>query len=592
MNLAKTLKNKIDSSPLQMAIGHCKKGRLFHYSFFDYGEELKTYISAFKDLGIKYGDKVAIMGSNSIEWHLTDLSLIMMGAVSIPIYPNTIESEVLELIESTKAKYFFCQDKHQLGHIINITPKVNKVILFEEELHTTVIPKNIVFLSDILAQSKNKVLPSFDEIVQYTSAEDIATIVYTSGTTDISKAVIFTQRALTSFLENIAIFMQGKIIPTDCSISHLPLSHILGRCDSLLHLALPSHVFFGNGTQSFISDLSQTKPSFFITVPRILEKIKERMDNIINSKGIAFKKLFEINRSISKNYHHKVAHGETPSILEKKAYIYSQKFFFKPIKDQLSPNIRFIVSGGAPLSKSLFYFFQDLGIPILEGYGLTETMGPTTFNPFEQPIAGSVGVALPNTQIKIDQDGEILVNTPSIFSQYLSGNYDDAEFTKDGFFKTGDIGYIDEQNYLYITDRKKDLIITSGGKNVAPQKIEILMCERPHIANFMVVGDQKKYLCGLVGIRKEDFKELFETGLLKSHLSVEELSSRPGIQDLIQMEIDEVNSKLPQFEQIRHFRILPIDLTDNRQFTTASGKLKKSRIFNKFSPTIDSMYNS
>ena len=129
MNLAKTLKNKIDSSPLQMAIGHCKKGRLFHYSFFDYGEELKTYISAFKDLGIKYGDKVAIMGSNSIEWHLTDLSLIMMGAVSIPIYPNTIESEVLELIESTKAKYFFCQDKHQLGHIINITPKVNKVIL-------------------------------------------------------------------------------------------------------------------------------------------------------------------------------------------------------------------------------------------------------------------------------------------------------------------------------------------------------------------------------------------------------------------------------------------------------------------------------
>ncbi len=592
MNLATIIKSKIDSHPSQMAIGHNRKGRLFHYNFFDYGEELKCYISALKILGVAHGDRVAIMGSNSIEWHLTDLALMLIGAVSIPIYPNTIENEVSELIEKTDTKFFFCQDRQQFSHIKNISEQVEKVVLFEEELQTTAIPKNMLFLSDLLAQSKNVIHPSFDEIISYTTAEDTATIVYTSGTTDISKAVIFTQRAITSFLNNISIFMEGKINTSDRSISHLPLSHILGRCDSLLHLALPSHVFFGNGTNSFMSDLSLTKPSFFITVPRILEKIKERMENIIHSKGFAFRKLYEANKLISKNYQYKIAHGETPSTLEKQAYIYSQKYFFKPIKDQLSPNIRFIVSGGAPLSKNLFHFFQDLGITILEGYGLTETLGPTTFNPFESPVAGSVGIPLPNTKIRIDGDGEIQINTPSIFSQYLSGTYDDAEFTKDGYFKTGDIGYLDDNNYLYITDRKKDLIITSGGKNVAPQKIEVLMCDKPHISHFMVVGDKKKYLSGLVGIQKSDFKELFETGLLKSHLSVEELSGRPGIHDLIQMEIDEVNKKLPQFEQIRHFRILPIDLTDNRQFTTASGKIKKTRLFNKFSGLIDSMYQN
>ncbi len=575
-----------------MAIGHSRKGRLFHYNFFDYGEELKCYISAMKILGVQHGDRVAIMGSNSIEWHLTDLALMLLGAVSIPIYPNTIESEVSELIDKTNTSYFFCQDKQQFNHIKNIAEQVTNVILFEEELQTTAIPSNMLFLADLLAQSKNIDHPSFDEIIKLTSPDDTATVVYTSGTTDISKAVLFTQRAITAFLENISIFMEGKINTHDRSLSHLPLSHILGRCDSLLHLALPSHVFFGNGTNSFISDLTLTKPSFFITVPRILEKIKERMENIISSKGIVFRKLYEANKLISKSYQYKVAHGEKPSTLEKQAYIYSQKYFFKPIKDQLSPNIRFIVSGGAPLSKNLFHFFQDLGITILEGYGLTETLGPSTFNPFENPVAGSVGVALPHTKIRVDEDGEIQINTPSIFSQYLSGEYDDTEFTEDGYFKTGDIGYLDESNYLYITDRKKDLIITSGGKNVAPQKIEILMCEKNHIAHFMVVGDKKKYLTGLVGIQKSDFKELFETGLLKSHLSVEELASRPGIHDLIQMEIDEVNKKLPQFEQIRHFKILPIDLTDNRQFTTASGKLKKSRLFNKFSGLIDSMYQN
>ncbi|MAF76862.1 MAG: hypothetical protein CME60_01780 [Halobacteriovoraceae bacterium] len=591
MNLAEILKNKIEKSPSQVAIGHSRKGRPIHYNFFDYGEELRAYILAMQTLGIKHGDRVAIMGSNSLEWHLTDLSLMMMGAISIPIYPNTIDSEVIEIVENTGADYFFCQDKQQYSQIKKVAQKVQQFILFEEELQTTDIPKNISFLSDLLAQSKNQELPTFSEISKYTSPDDTATIVYTSGTTDISKAVMFPQSALVAFLENIAIFMEGKITTKDCSLSHLPLSHILGRCDSLLHLSLDSHVFFGNGTTSFINDLSATKPSFFITVPRILEKMKERIENHIAAKGLLFKKLYETNRAISKNYHSKIASGQGPSTLEKQAYIYSQKYFFKPIKDQISPHIRFIVSGGAPLSKSLFYFFQDLGIPILEGYGLTETLGPCTFNPFEKPKAASVGIPLPHTEIEIDDDGEILIKSPSIFSQYLSGEYDDAEFTDDGFFKTGDIGHLDEDNYLYITDRKKDLIITSGGKNVAPQKIEVLMCERPHISQFMVVGDKKKYLSGLVGISKENFKELFEDGLLKSHLSVEELASRVGIQELIQMEIDDVNKLLPKYEQIRHFRILPIDITDNRQFMTPSGKVKKARLYNKFTALVDSMYH-
>jgi len=592
MNLATIIKSKIDAHPSQMAIGHSGKGRLLHYNFFDYGEELRCYISALKILGVKHGDHVAIMGSNSIEWHLTDIALMLLGAISIPIYPNTIESEVSDIVDKTKPEFFFCQDKQQFSHIKNITANIGKIILFEEELQTTAMSNQVLFLADLLAQAKNEVHPTFEEIIDYTTADDTATVVYTSGTTAISKAVLFPQRAIMAFLENISIFMEGKLNPHDSSLSHLPLSHILGRCDSLLYLALPSHVIFGNGTNSFMSDLEVTKPSFFITVPRILEKIKERMENIIHSKGMAFSKLYEVNKVISRNYQKKVALGEIPSVLEKQAYIYSQKYFFKPIKDKLSPNIRFIVSGGAPLSKNLFHFFQDLGIIILEGYGLTETLGPSTFNPFENPVAGSVGVPLPHTKVRVDSDGEIEINSPSIFSQYLSGNYDDHEFTDDGYFKTGDIGYLDDNSYLYITDRKKDLIITSGGKNVAPQKIEVLMCEKPHISHFMVIGDKKKYLTGLVGIQKEDFKELFDNGLLKSHLSVEELASRSGIQELIQMEIDDVNTQLPQFEQIRHFRILPIDLTDNRQFTTASGKIKKSRLFNKFSSLIDSMYQS
>lgn len=590
MNLATVIKSKIADHPARMAIGHSSKGRLFHYNFFDYGEELRCYISALKILGVKHGDHVAIMGSNSIEWHLTDVALMLLGAISIPIYPNTIESEISDIVDKTSPAFFFCQDKQQFSHIKNIVDNVGKVILFEEELQTTAIPKHILFLADLLAQAKNVEHPTFEEIIDYSSADDTATIVYTSGTTAVSKAVLFTQRAIIAFLENISVFMEGKLNPHDSSLSHLPLSHILGRCDSLLHLALPSHVLFGNGTNSFMSDLAVTQPSFFITVPRILEKIRERMENIIISKGVVFHKLYEANRLISRNYQRKVASGEIPSVFEKQAYIYSQKYFFKPIKDKLSPNIRFIVSGGAPLSNSLFHFFQDLGIIVLEGYGLTETLGPSTFNPFENPIAGSVGVPLPHTKVRIDNNGEIQINSPSIFSQYLSGEYDDHEFSDDGYFKTGDIGYLDDNNYLYITDRKKDLIITSGGKNVAPQKIEVLMCDKPHISHFMVIGDKKKYLTGLVGIQKEDFKELFENGLLKSHLSIEELASRPGIQELIQMEIDDVNSQLPQFEQIRHFKILPIDLTDNRQFTTASGKIKKSRLFNKFASLIDSMY--
>lgn len=390
---------------------------------------------------------------------------------------------------------------------------------------------------------------------------------------------------------NVQRGFSGAITEKDKTLSFLPLSHVLGRTESMLNVMFGLQVAYSRGADFLLDDIGICKPTLVIAVPRVFEKIYTKINLQIENMPIYKRKMFDWAKSISDKYFEKIEADLAPPTAEILLRNTAYNTIYKNIYEKFGGNIRFFVSGGAPLNPDIIRFLRNANLTVLEGYGLTETFGPIVINPVRKQIPGTVGLPLGEVKIKLDTDGEILIKSKSVFKEYYKNDGETADaFTDDGWFKTGDIGIINNEGYLKITDRKKDIIITSAGKNVAPQHVENVIKSSPYISQFVVIGDQRKFLTGVVGLEKEDILDLLDKYGLDRSSSIEAISQDPDIRNEIRIEIEKANEKLARYETIKDFIISPHNFSIDSGHLTPSLKIKRKRVLIEFQEEIDAMY--
>lgn len=571
-------------------VGFRRNGRLYHYNDEEYREEIIKHISLLKKLGFRKGDKVAIMAETSIEWHLFDVAITLSGGIVIPIYTTFSTRDLKFIFEVSNPDIIIFEGNHlKNSHETILRDNIKVLILNEDDrVKEGCCSLNYQNLLDQIDHQEEEI--DLLKLSKNLEPEGICSYLVTSGTTGTPKVAAFKFSALDSVLRNVQFAMRGRIKQGSRSLTSLPLAHVLGRCDSYLHFVLPVNTIFGESIETFVTDIQMIKPSYMVTVPRILTKIRERVLRAIENDGKLTSALFHLAFDTTSNYFEKINSGSFPSRYETKAFTFFQKGILKKIRDKISPDLDFLVTGGAPLLEEDFIFFRNIGIPVLEGYGLTETLGPICMNPIENPQNGNVGYPFKDVQIKIDLDGEILIKCPFLLSSYLGSDQPNS-IDSDGFLKTGDIGDITEEGRLKITDRKKDIIVNSYGKNIYPLKIESLFTTSPIIDNILVTGEGRPYLTALLFTSRERFGDLIDEGVLDPTVSLDQLIQVPEVRAKIEVEVNRLNEELASHERIKKFAIIPLNLESSESFITPSLKLKRDHIYNKFQREIDNLYN-
>jgi long-chain acyl-CoA synthetase len=601
--ISKIFVRKTAKTPHKKSIGWIENNELSFISNEEYMQKVRTLFYGLLKLECGVQDKVAILGNTSKEWHFFDMAIMCARGVVIPVYPTYMAHEVEYIINHSQSKILILENESQLLKIIEVQEKLTNL-------------KSIVSIKDVSDEAREKldskfkfysfsqlknlgkeefqISPKmFEESVAASEPLDIASIIYTSGTTGEPKGALITQLAFSSMLANVYQSLKTNILPSDRSLVFLPLSHVLGRCDSMLNLAFDLENVYAESLDKVVDNLQIAKPTILVAVPRIFEKVYSKIMDTIQKESDLKKKVFDWALNTSSEYYKKINQDKAPGaylILQKNL---AYKMVFEKIYNRFGGRIRFLVSGGAPLSPEIMVFLQNANLTILEGYGLTETIAPCAINPVVRQIPGSIGLPLGDVQIKFAEDGEILIKTKALFSEYYKNPEATKEaFNSEGWFQSGDIGELTSEGYIKITDRKKDIIITSAGKNVAPQKIENMLKVQKHISNAMIVGDKRKFLVAVVSFDREAFLDELESLGIAGRPSYEELAREPKIYEILEKEVQAINHELASFESIKGFMIAPSEFTIENGQLTPSLKLKKKVILKTYMNEIDALYKS
>ncbi len=601
LTIGEFLKKRLASAPSTNAVGRIEQGQVKFYSIEEYYQEIEHIAIGLGLIGMSAATKVAILSLTRIEWHLVDMATVCSGGIVIPIYPTYLPSDIEYILNHAEASILVVEDKDQLTKIYELQENiktVKNIICINRNFDLNSFKFNnikIYSLSDIIQKGREEhgVMQNYlSEKIDSLRPADIATIIYTSGTTGEPKGTIITHEAFSTMLQNIGSFLKGGITAKDRLLTFLPLSHVFGRCDSMIHLVFNLEDVYAESIDKIIDNLGIAKPSIMLAVPRIFEKVYSKIMDQISSGSFIKKSIFHWAKGVSDQYFEYLEKDQTPpmSLITKRKLAY--KLVFSKIYQRFGGNVRFFVSGGAPLSVTIIRFLRNANLNILEGYGLTETVAPCTLNPVYKQIPGTVGLPTGDVELKIAEDGEILVKSKALFSNYYKNPEATAEVLANGWFKTGDIGEITPEGYLKITDRKKDIIITSGGKNVAPQKIENMLKTKKNISHAMIIGDKMKYLTCVIGVEKERFKNSLDKMGLSANCTIKEIAQHEFTKKLIQSDIDKVNKNLSSFETIKKFYIAPVEFSVDGGELTPSLKLKKKILFERYKTEIDAMQES
>ncbi len=586
------LLDRVKKNPSDFAIGSIQDGLVQKTSFEQYRKMIEGISLALAKNGLVAQDKVGILSDTRMEWNVLDLAIMSSGAITVPVYHTYKPEEIKFILNQTQTKIVIVEDEKQLQKVSEVLGDLKeiKMIITLDKVSSELSSKvsDLVHLVDYKSltelgvQELNANPDVFEAKVAQTHEQNIATIVYTSGTTGEPKGAVITHGALIAMLFNIKSFAKTSLTKNDISLVFLPLSHVLGRCDSLLNLNFGCLTVYAESIDKLFSNISLVRPTFMIAVPRIFEKIFEKVQLDLESSGIVKKSLFNWAMDCTNNYYNKIEKDKTPDTLEILQFNLAKKLVTDKIYQKFGGRIRYFISGGAPISKEIIFFLRNSGLTLIEGYGLTETIAPCVLNPFEKQRGGTVGKPVGDVEVKFLEDGEILIRSKALFKEYYQNQKEtDAALDSEGWFKTGDLGSFDENGYLQITGRKKDIIVTSAGKNVAPQKIENILKLSPSIDQVVVVGDRQKFLSALITVDKASFDiEKWDEVTIEKEQEVV---------DFIQKEIDKVNSDLASFETIKKFKLIKMDLsTDN--YLTPSLKVKKKLLIKDYADDINSLY--
>lgn len=593
--LPQALVNTAQRKPQAVAMRNKDLGLWQDITWSEYLNKVKYVALGLYNLGVKKGDNVSIIGENKPEWSYSAFGVMSAGATFVGIYTTNPEAECEYVVGHSQSVIYMCEDEEQF----------DKSLIFRD--NTPALRKLIVWDMEGLKHFKDPMLMSFDELLELGKkvdqenpdlfynliaqgkGEDIAGIIYTSGTTGPPKGAMIAHECYLWMAEKMAYV--GNFTEKDETISYLPMNHVYQQeMDFMLHATLGSIVHFTENTDTFTKDLQEVSPTMFHGVPRIWEKMYSsiilRMDDAVWIKQV----FFNIALKIGSKYNIMKLENQHIPFLMKIGYELAYFSVFWKLKERLGlDRVRIGFSGAAPISHEILKFFQSIGIPIREGYGMTETTGITHMSDLQNFKVGTVGKPLPDTQVRLADDGEIIVKHKAIFKGYYRNEEKTKEVLIDGWMHTGDVGEIDEEGYLKITDRKKDIIITAGGKNVAPQFIENLLKFSPYINDSVVIGDGRKYLTVIIIIDEENVVKYAQEQKVQ-YTTYASLTKTEEVNQLIQSEINKVNKQLARVEQIKKFKILDKKLYAEDGEVTPTMKVKRKSINEQYSDLIDSMY--
>lgn len=536
-------------------------------------------------LGIKPGDKISLITTATrTEWAVMDFGISQIGAVSVPMYPSISPEDYDFIFNNADVKYCFVSDKELYDKVMKIRENVSSLegVFSFDQVSGAPNWREIIDLGNDEA-TQNEV----EDLSKTINSEDLATLIYTSGTTGRPKGVMLTHQNIVSNVlgSNPRIPRVKGLEYTDIKIlSFLPICHIFERMLFYLYQYNGYAVYFAESIEKMGDNIKEVQPHIMSVVPRLIEKVYDKIYDKGTSAGGLKSKIFLWALGVNKA---KEKLGKPSGLKE----IIADKLVFSKWREGLGGNIITLVSGSAALSARLNKMFQNAGIPILEGYGLTETSPVISVNSFGKIKVGTVGHVLDNLEVRIQEDGEITVKGPSVFKGYFKNEEMTKEaFTADGFFKTGDIGHIDEEGYLHITDRKKEMFKTSGGKYIAPQVIENLAKASKFIEQIMVVGDGEKMPCALIQPDFNFIRNWAERKNLQIGSTPEELAKSPELKERIKKEIDYLNTKLGHWEQIKKFELTPEVWSIELGLLTPTLKLKRKAVKERYINLYNELY--
>lgn len=586
-NIFNNIKN-LSSAP---AVTFRKNGNWDTISWKIFGEQIGKTASALASLGIEKGKTVAIFANNCREWLVTDFATQSLGAVTVPIYATNNTEQTEFILNQAEVSVILVGDEEQL--------QVVKEIELGRNLERPIF---ILIAKETEAKAEN--LAEFDEFINRfepregfieTTSEDLATLIYTSGTTGVPKGVMLTHGNFAEVITAHKEYFNIKNLHGKKSLAFLPLSHVFERAWSSFVLSQGGEVAVLDDTKLITSALKEVKPWAMCAVPRVYEKVYQTVIKNIEGSSNIKKALFANALNVGKKYSEFVQQGKKPPLSLKLKKAFFQKLVFDKIKNQMGGNLQFMPVGGAMLKKEISEFFAYIGLPVIVGYGLTETTATVTAYPTKGFVHGSVGKALPGVEIRIGEQDEILVKYGGVMKGYYKNPGETAlVFTEDGYFKTGDAGRIDEDGNLYIVDRIKDLMKTSNGKYIAPQTIEVPLQTHPDILQAMVVAEGRPYVTSVI---VPDFESLTkEMAEFREYatLSIQEkmkLLSKDSIVEKFQKIINEIQKDHAGFEKIKKFRLLPEELTIEKGEITPTLKIKRKTVLEKFAHLIEEMYS-
>jgi len=581
--------NTIRNYPKPDILLHKDQGKYVPTSSEEFGRRVRALALGLRNLGCRPGDKIIILAENGPSWIISDMANLCLGAVTVPIYPTLVPEQIRYIIDDSDASVVLCSSPALWRKIKAIKADLKKVAHFVSFQPDP--PAGAIGLADLMDKGRRldgEDPALFEKTALAVKAEDLASIIYTSGTTGVPKGVMLTHGNFVSNVETLAALV--KFGHPDYVLSFLPLSHVLERMVTFAFLSKGCSIAYADSVETVAQNLLEIRPQIMVSVPRLFEKLYAKvMDNVLLGSALKKKIFFWAVRVGMEHSRRSLGRQKISGLLRFKREL-AHKLVFSKVLEKTGGRVRFFVSGGAPLSKDIAEFFHAIGLVVLEGYGLTETSPVIAVNTFEDLKFGTVGKPVPGLQVKIAGDGEILVKGPNVMKGYYKKADETREvFDADGWFHTGDVGRLDEAGFLAITDRKKDLIITAGGKNIAPQPIENMLKRNPYIANIVVIGARRKFVSAII---VPNLDKLEEYAKLKSiaYAGAKELIAGEEIKAFLLEEIDRSTPNLAPYEKIKKIILLEKDFDIEREELTPTLKVKRNKVEEKHKDLIDALY--
>ena len=555
-------------------------------SYTEVGEIVMGLSLGLMDLGIEKGDKVSILANTRPEWTYFDFAALTAGATVVPIYQTNSPDECQYVLENSDAKAVIVEDAEQLAKVREVRdrcPALEHVVLMTGEAD------DAISAAEVAERGASHEAAEWEERWSSVTPDDICTFIYTSGTTGPPKGCVISHGNYRSMLD--MVLDVGALGDDELTYLYLPLAHSFALLIQFGTVALgATTAYWQRDPLKIMADLAEVKPTYFPSVPRIFEKIYTAATAAAEKAGGMKKAVFNWAVGVGRRMRETERAGREPGFFLRRQYEIADKQVLSKVRNLFGGRIKLAVSGAAPINPEILRFFDAAGVLIVEGWGMTETSTAATIATAEDFKFGTVGRPFPGCEVKIAEDGEILVKGPNIFQGYYKNPEATAETLVDGWLHTGDIGEIDSEGYIKITGRKKDIIITAGGKNITPANLEAEIKQHPLVSQCVVIGDRRPYLVALVTLDPEE-----AAAFAKEHglpADPEALASNDQIRAALEAHLEKVNSKFARVEQVKKIEILPHDLSQEGGELTPTMKVKRNVVTDKYAGEIDALYGS